>query len=351
MGGIRLELGEIENTLVGRTAAGAASVKVLKHPSTKQDTLVAYYTPPTLAPRDLIAAAKDCLPQHMVPRAAVALAVMPLLPSGKVNLNALPAPDWEAMATGDGYVAPSSDVEQQVHDVWAKVLGTTKIGVLTDFFSAGGTSLLAGIAALQMNDVLGTDLAAIDVFKRPTIAGLAAAIQPKLGRQDRIPVAPFSPEQRRMGVPMSISQQQMMALHFSATGLAYNTTFLFRIRAQLDVEALRQAWRVVVERHEMLRCTFKEEGSDWLQAIVGVDEADTSIPLTAQPDGTVGEGAGELDVPMWINDIMAQDRDVEFDLKRAPLMRMMLFQVCLSACSAANMHLYLTLVGSGKMMT
>ena len=40
----------------------------------------------------LIAAAKDCLPQHMVPRAAVALAIMPLLPSGKVNLNALPAP-------------------------------------------------------------------------------------------------------------------------------------------------------------------------------------------------------------------------------------------------------------------
>ena len=114
VGGIRLELGEIENTLVGRTAAGAASVKVLKHPATKQDTLVAYYTPATLLPRDLIAAAKDCLPQHMVPRAAVALAVMPLLPSGKVNLNALPAPDWEALATGEGYIAPSSDIEQQV---------------------------------------------------------------------------------------------------------------------------------------------------------------------------------------------------------------------------------------------
>lgn len=332
VGGIRLELGEIENTLVGRTAVGAASVKVLKHPSTKQDTLVAYYSPPTLAPRDLIAAAKECLPQHMVPRAAVALAVMPLLPSGKVDLSALPAPDWEAFTAGEGYVAPSSNIEQQVHDVWAKVLGTAKIGVHTDFFSAGGTSLLAGIAALQMNDALGSDLAAIDVFRRPTIAGLAAAIQPKMGRQDRIPVAPFSLEQRRMGVPLSISQQQMMALHFSATGLAYNTTFLFRIRAELDVEALRQAWRVVVERHEMLRCTFKEEGSDWLQVIMGLDEANTSIPVIAQPAGTQREGAGELDLPMWINDIMAKDRDVEFDLKRAPLMRMMLFQVGPWAC-------------------
>ena len=73
--------------------------------------------------------------------------------------------------------------------MWAKVLGIPKIGALTDFFSAGGTSLLAGIAALQMNDVLGTDLAAIDVFKRPSISGLAAAIQPKLGRKDRIPAA------------------------------------------------------------------------------------------------------------------------------------------------------------------
>ena len=302
-------------------------MKVLKHPSTKQDTLVAYYTPATLTPRDLIAAAKDCLPQHMVPRAAVALAVMPLLPSGKVNLNALPPPDWDALATGEGYVAPSSDLEQQVHDVWAKVLGAPTIGIHTDFFSAGGTSLLAGIAALQMNDVLGTDLAAIDVFRKPTIAGLAASIHPKLGAQDRIPSAGYTPEELQTGVPMSISQQQMMALHFSATGLAYNTTFLFRIRAQLNVEALREAWKVVVERHEMLRCTFVEDGMDWLQAIVGIDEADTSIPVVHQPPGASGEGAGELDVPMWINKVMAQDRDVEFDLKRAPLMRMMLFQV------------------------
>ena len=329
VGGIRLELGEIENTLVGRTSAGAASVKVLKNPATKQDALVAYYTPASLAPRDLIAAAKQCLPQHMVPRAAVALAVMPLLPSGKVNLNALPPPDWDALATGEGYVAPSNDLEQQVHDVWVKVLGTPTIGVHTDFFSAGGTSLLAGIAALQMNDVLDTDLAAINVFKMPTIAGLAAAIQPKLGAQDRIPSAGYTPQQLHAGVPMSISQQQMMALHFSATGLAYNTTFLFRIRAQLNMDALQKAWKVVVERHEMLRCTFVEEGSQWLQAIVSIDEADTDIPVVHQPAGAVGEGAGELDVPMWINKIMAQDRDLEFDLKRAPLMRMMLFQVSL----------------------
>ena len=74
-----------------------------------------------------------------------------------------PPPDWEALATGERLRGPlNNDLEQQVHDVWAKVLGTPTIGMHTDFFSAGGTSLLAGIAALQINDVLGTDLAAID---------------------------------------------------------------------------------------------------------------------------------------------------------------------------------------------
>ncbi len=127
MRGVRIELGEIENVIGSQASIKTAVCKVVERPATKEKCLVAYYTPANLAPHDVIHASRSQLPQHMVPHVAVPMEVMPLMPSGKVDLKALPEPDWEAMATGAAYEAPRDELEQQLHDVLGEVSLTNRI--------------------------------------------------------------------------------------------------------------------------------------------------------------------------------------------------------------------------------
>ena len=126
MRGVRIELGEIENTLVSQAGIQMAVCKVMERPATKERCLVTYYTPASLKPHEVIEASRRYLPQHMVPHVAVPQEVMPLMPSGKVDLKSLPDPDWEAMATGDAYEAPRDQLEQQLHDVYREVRSATE---------------------------------------------------------------------------------------------------------------------------------------------------------------------------------------------------------------------------------
>ena len=91
-------------------------------------------------------------------------------------MHALPKPDWDVMAVGDEYVAPSGPWEEQVRAVWAAELGLSRISTQTNFFRAGGTSLLAGVVAFQLSKELATSIPASAVFANPTIASLAAHI-------------------------------------------------------------------------------------------------------------------------------------------------------------------------------
>ncbi len=70
-----------------------------------------------------------------------------------------------------------TELEHKVHDVWAEALGAPRIGMLQNFFSAGGTSLLAGMVALKLNEMLGCEESATLLFNNPTIEAIAAKME------------------------------------------------------------------------------------------------------------------------------------------------------------------------------
>ncbi|EPN00994.1 peptide synthase, partial [Pseudomonas syringae pv. actinidiae ICMP 18804] len=75
---------------------------------------------------------KASLPDYMVPAHLVILDAMPLTPNGKLDRRALPAPDI-SQAQQD-YLAPQTEMEQQLATIWADVLKVERVGITDNFF-------------------------------------------------------------------------------------------------------------------------------------------------------------------------------------------------------------------------
>lgn len=115
------------------------------------------------------------LPAFMVPDSVLLLDTLPLTTNGKLDTTALPDPDPAGGAAG--YVAPRSDAEALVVELWQEVLGLPKVGVLDDFLALGGDSLLVTRVAARIRAGVGLDVSIRDVFESPTPAALAARIE------------------------------------------------------------------------------------------------------------------------------------------------------------------------------
>jgi amino acid adenylation domain-containing protein len=171
--GMRIELGEISSALLARPDVREAAVVVRAEGG--EPTLVGYLVgdadPATVA-ADL---ARE-LPAHLVPAAFVALDALPLTPNGKLDTAALPAPATPTVAEGT-YVAPRTDAEALVAEVYADILGVEKVGAFDDFFALGGNSLRGMRAMARIRAEVDVDLPMRALFSSPVVADLAARIE------------------------------------------------------------------------------------------------------------------------------------------------------------------------------
>ncbi|TDC90178.1 amino acid adenylation domain-containing protein [Nonomuraea deserti] len=168
--GFRVELGEIETVLAAHPGVSVAAASV------RGDRLAVYVVadgdPPPAA--ELRAWLGDRLPGYMVPDSVVLLPELPVNRSGKVDRSLLPEPPPTRPDLGRPYVAPATDTERLLAEVWAEALGLARVGTHDNFFDLGGNSirLLAVLAALRERGADG-GLKLVDLFRHPTVAALA----------------------------------------------------------------------------------------------------------------------------------------------------------------------------------
>ncbi|PYS22683.1 MAG: hypothetical protein DMF72_12540 [Acidobacteria bacterium] len=148
---------------------------------------------------------QEQLPDYMVPGAFVLLDSIPLTPNGKVNRQALPAPDSTRPKLEGAYVAPRNPVEESLGVIWAEVLGIKQIGIHDDFFTElGGHSLLATQLISRIRNTFEVELPLRHLFESPTIAGLAEIIDKKKeshAASSAKPIARLSRDEHRLKVP------------------------------------------------------------------------------------------------------------------------------------------------------
>jgi len=177
--GFRIEIGEIENTLLRVPGVRDGAVVVAGRPG-QGNRLTAFYAGPRALPtavlRDRLG---ESLPDYMVPAAFHWRENLPLTANSKIDKKSLTAlaGELDDAAAGADYDAPGTPTERRLATAWAQVLGIPQdqIGRNDNFFDRGGSSLLAVKLAIQLGRVVSLK----ELTRHPVLADMAAVVDGK----------------------------------------------------------------------------------------------------------------------------------------------------------------------------
>ncbi|HEX9942196.1 MAG TPA: amino acid adenylation domain-containing protein [Thermoanaerobaculia bacterium] len=316
--GFRIELGEIEAVLRRHPAVKQAVVAARGEGTGRR--LVACLVG-EIPEGDLREHLRRSLPEFMIPSSFVTLSALPLTPSGKVDLQALPDPEAER----SGFVAPRGTVEEGLAEIWARLLEVERVGARDNFFELGGHSLLAHRVVSAVRERFGVDLPLRALFEGPTVEALAAAV--RRARAEGLEageIAPIERRPRRAGeatrFPLSLPQVRDFTLDRDLLATAvYNMPGGSRVSGPLSVPALRAAVREVVKRHEALRTVFAEEEGEPVQVAL----PDLAVPVPLIDLSALPQEAREAEARCLTRATFGE----RFDLARGPLLRIRILRL------------------------
>lgn len=179
--GFRIELGEIEAALTSLAEVKDAVV-VTRTIGESEPMLTAYvvYTEQWHVEReaDLSERVREqlamSLPNYMLPSFVVRLDALPLTANGKIDRNALPAPDIKR--NEEEFQAPTTECEKALAEIWKSVLKVEKVSIKDQFFDIGGDSISA-IRLISRAEDMGATLSVRDIYEFPSLAALARHIE------------------------------------------------------------------------------------------------------------------------------------------------------------------------------
>jgi acyl carrier protein len=143
----------------------------------KSDRLIAYMVPfetPPPSIYDLRTNVGKRLPAYMIPSDFIFVESLPHTPNGKIDRRALPEPGEARRSLDVAFVAPQTDLETELAELWETILEVRPIGVDDNFFDLGGDSLVAMRLISHVTRRFQVKIPIQFLFGSPTVAAMAA---------------------------------------------------------------------------------------------------------------------------------------------------------------------------------
>jgi amino acid adenylation domain-containing protein/non-ribosomal peptide synthase protein (TIGR01720 family) len=197
------------------------------------------------------------VPEQMVPSTIMTVATIPLTSHGKVDLDALPAPDpSDAVGVSDETDVAASAMEERLVQLWAETLGVPGISRHDNFFAVGGDSILS-IKLVSRAAEAGLHFTAKDLFQNQTIAELATVVS----ATRRVEAEQGAVVGEVLLTPV---QRWFFEQHY-AEPHHFNQTVLLPVARTVDLRLFARALRAVIAHHDALRFRFEHHNGEWRQ--------------------------------------------------------------------------------------
>jgi amino acid adenylation domain-containing protein len=257
---------------------------------------------------------RETLPEYMVPPSIVTLAGLPLTPHGKIDYRNLPAPVENEIEETTGADLPRTEIDRTLCAIWQSVMNLQRVGVNSNFFDIGGSSLLAIKVMARVRDIFHVDLPVRVLFESLTIANFAGAIEKEMNAGRVAPRSTIKPVARDQGLPLSFAQQRLWFMDQLEPGSPlYNCPGAVRLSGHLNLDVLERSLSEIVRRHEILRTKFVAEHGE-AQQVINPPQA-VEAPVIDLSKLTADEQQLE------IRKLSAQEARRPFDLAAGPLLR------------------------------
>lgn len=277
--GYRIELGEIE-TVFKRHQDVEMAVVVAKQDSTGFNVLYAFVRlttecierecivesePDTLqrVHESILTEAAQYLLNYMLPSVVQILSTFPRTANGKVDRKALIG---IAKNTTDVQTTvktlPQSALECQLADLWRHTLSLEDVFLEQDFFRSGGHSLLAIQLLDRIEKATNRRISLVDFFTQPTLSGLVAQTTQNANAVQSYPQIKLDQANKYQPFPLTDLQQAYLIGRqddLNLGSIATQNYFELNI-LNLDVAHFTHCWNKIVERHDMLRAVFDDQG-------------------------------------------------------------------------------------------
>jgi amino acid adenylation domain-containing protein len=219
----------------------------------------------------------------------------------------------------DSLAQPRTEVEHQIAEIWAEVLGHCAFGMTQNFFEVGGHSLAAMCVMARVADLWGVDIPFDRIFTTPTVEALARVVEsassPADGEAVDTPgsLPPLRRVERRSNLPLSFAQERLWFLDQLAPGLpVYNIPFSVPLPGTVDVGALERALDRLGERHECLRARFLAGEAGPEQVLDPVLATELRVTDLSRTDVSTRQAEAER--------LLSLQARRYFDLSRRPLL-------------------------------
>ncbi len=266
--GFRIELGEIESILISYPNIEEAIV-IVREDQPNVKNLVAYYTSNEMQidNNKLEKYLAENLPEYMIPSFFINIENIPLTPNGKVNRKALPKPQHSDIIQNEEFIAPTTEKEILLAEIWKELLGFDNVGVNDNFFKLGGDSIVA-IQMIAKAKQKGLQITPVQIFQNQTLQKLAMVAKKTdvvIAEQNLITgVAPLTP-----------IQKYFFENDFEEPN-HWNQSIFLKVNETLDEKIFKETVTEIIKHHDELRAKFEIINNSWRQNILQPRE---SVPF------------------------------------------------------------------------